>query len=177
MNRKLDEGLVQVYTGDGKGKTTAAIGLAIRALGRDFKIYIGQFLKTSDFGEHKALARFDDKIKIEQFGSGKFHVKEQTSKEEIERAKKGLQKIKEAMLSGDYDIVIADEICVAHYFDLLNLDHLMDLIEIKPQNVEVVLTGRKAPEKLLERADLVTEMKEIKHPYQKGVEARTGIEK
>ncbi len=177
MTSGLGKGLVEVYTGDGKGKTTAAIGLAIRAIGRDLKIYIGQFMKTSDYGEHKALARFDDGIVIEQFGSGNFHFKEEPSKEEIERAKEGLEKIKEALLSGNYDIVIADEICVAYYFDLLKLEHLIDLIEIKPKNVELVFTGRKAPEELIDLADLVTEMKEIKHPYKKGIEARKGIEK
>ncbi len=177
MSEKLDKGLVEVYTGDGKGKTTAAIGLAIRAVGRDFKVYIGQFMKTSDHGEHKALKMFEDNITIEQFGSRKFHVKEEPSKEEIKRAKEGLEKIKEAMLSGDYDIVIADEICVAYHFDLLRLEHLIDLVEIKPKNVELVFTGRKAPEELIDDADLVTEMKEIKHPYKKGIEARKGIEK
>jgi len=177
MTGKLEKGLVEVYTGDGKGKTTAAVGLSIRAVGRDFKVYIGQFMKTSDYGEHKALSRFEDKITIEHFGSGGFHVKEEPSKEEIERAKEGLGKIKEALLSGDYDVVIADEICVAYYFDLLRLEHLIDLVEIKPKNVELVFTGRKAPEELIEQADLVTEMKEIKHPYKKGIEARKGIEK
>ncbi|MBS3790096.1 MAG: cob(I)yrinic acid a,c-diamide adenosyltransferase [Candidatus Thermoplasmatota archaeon] len=177
MSEKLDKGLVQVYTGDGKGKTTAAIGLAIRAVGRDFKVYIGQFMKTLDFGEHKALARFEDKITIEQFGSGEFHVEETPSEEEIERAEKGVEKIRESILSGDYDIVIADEICVAYHFGLLGLEHLMDLIDIKPDDVELLFTGRKAPEELIEGADLVTEMKEIKHPYKRGIKARRGIEK
>jgi len=177
MSGKLEKGLVEVYTGDGKGKTTAAIGLAMRAVGRDFKVYIGQFMKTSDFGEHETLSKFKDKIKIEQYGSEKFHVKDEPSKEEIERAKEGLEKIKKAIVSEDYDIVIADEICVAYHFDLLRLENLIDLVEIKPKNVELVFTGRKAPKELIEQADLVTEMKEIKHPYKQGIEARKGIEK
>ncbi|MEF8831978.1 MAG: cob(I)yrinic acid a,c-diamide adenosyltransferase [Candidatus Thermoplasmatota archaeon] len=177
MTEGLDKGLVQVYTGDGKGKTTAAIGLAVRAVGRGFKIYIGQFMKTPDYGEHKALERFSDQIDMEQYGSGDFHLEEDPKEEEKREAREGLKKISEAMLSGDYDIVIADEICVAYHFSLLKLEDMMELVENKPDDVELIFTGRKAPEELLERADLVTEMKEIKHPYQEGIEARDGIEK
>lgn len=176
LTTKLNQGLVQVYTGDGKGKTTAAIGLAVRAAGRDFDIYIGQFMKTADFGEHKALEKFSDLISIEQYGNGGFHLDEGPTEEEKKEAEKGLEKLRKAILSEDYEIVIADEICVAHHFDLLKLDDMMELIDDKPKDVELVFTGRKAPEELIERADLVTEMKEIKHPYQEGVEAREGIE-
>jgi len=177
LSKGLKRGLVQVYTGEGKGKTTAAIGLAVRAVGRDLRVYIGQFMKTPDYGEHKALERFDDKITVEQFGSGEFHVDGSPSEDEKKNAEEGLEKVKDAILSGDYDIVIADEICVAYHFDLLRLEHLIDLTEIKPDDVELIFTGRKAPEKLIEKADLVTEMEEIKHPYQEGIEARIGIEK
>ncbi|MFP4001011.1 MAG: cob(I)yrinic acid a,c-diamide adenosyltransferase [Thermoplasmata archaeon] len=176
MNGGLDKGLVQVYTGDGKGKTTAAIGLAIRAIGRGFKVYIGQFMKTPGFGEHEALEKFSEHLRMEQFGSSGFHLDGGPSEEEKKEAKEGLNKIREAMLSGDFDIVIADEVCVAHHFELLNLDDLIGLIDDKPEDVELVLTGRKAPEDLIDRADLVTEMKEVKHPYQEGIEARKGIE-
>ncbi|MFW6048317.1 MAG: cob(I)yrinic acid a,c-diamide adenosyltransferase, partial [Candidatus Natronoplasma sp.] len=134
-------------------------------------------MKTSDHGEHKALAEFKDNITVEQFGSGEFHVDSPPNEEEKRRAEEGLEKVKDALLSGNYDIVIADEICVAYHFELLRLEQLMHLTEIKPDDVELIFTGRKAPEKLIEKADLVTEMKEIKHPYQEGIEARTGIEK
>lgn len=177
MTSKLDQGLVQIYTGDGKGKTTASLGLALRAAGRDFNIYIGQFMKISDFGEHKALERFSDLITVEQYGSGRFHTEGTLNEEEMRNAKEGLKKIKEALRSKEYEIVIADEICVAYHFDLLDLEDLIDLIDVKPSNVELVLTGRKAPKKLIEMADLVTEMKEVKHPYQQGIKAREGIEK
>lgn len=177
MTGRLKKGLVQIYTGDGKGKTTAAIGLAVRAAGRELKVYLGQFMKTRGYGEHEALKRFSDRITIEQFGSGKFHIEGDPDEEEIEKTKKGLEKLREALLSGEHDIVIADEICVAYHFDLLDLEDIIDLVESRPKNVELVLTGRKAPEELIERSDLVTEMKEIKHPYKKGVEARDGIEK
>ncbi len=176
VSAELEKGLVQIYTGDGKGKTTAAIGLAIRAAGRDLNIFIGQFMKTPDYGEHKALERFSDQISMEQYGTKGFHMDEGPTEKEKEKAEEGLEKIREAMLSQDYDIVIADEICVAYHFDLLKLEDLINLIEDRPENVELVLTGRKAPEKLIEKADLVTEMKEIKHPYQEGIEARKGIE-
>lgn len=169
--------MVQIYTGDGKGKTTAAIGLAVRAAGRGLEVYIGQFMKSGVYGEHMALKKMEDKITVEQFGSGNFQFEKDPPQEEIDKAKKGLQKIKKMMTSGNYDIVIADEICVAHHFGLLGLDEILDLIDQRPDNVELVLTGRKAPEKVIEKADLVTEMKEVKHPYRKGISARTGIEK
>lgn len=177
LTGRLEKGLVQIYTGDGKGKTTAAIGLAVRSVGRDLKVYLGQFMKCSEHGEHKALKRFSDGITLEQFGSGKFQIGGKPDKEEKEKAKKGLDKVKEALVSKEYYIVIADEICVAHHFGLLELEDILELFESRPENVELVLTGRKASEELIERADLVTEMKEIKHPYQKGVEAREGIER
>jgi len=176
LTSKLDQGLVQIYTGDGKGKTTASIGLAVRAAGRDFKTYIGQFMKTREYGEHEALERFSDLITIEQYGTGEFHFEDVQSEEEKRKAKEGLKDIQDAMLSEDYDIVIADEICVANHFDLLELQDLIELIENKPNNVELIFTGRKAHQELIEKADLVTEMKEIKHPYQKGIDARKGIE-
>ncbi len=176
MSLKLEKGLVQIYTGDGKGKTTASLGLALRAAGRNFRIYIGQFMKNSGFGEHKALEKFSDQITVEQFGSGKYHTEGGPTEEELKSAEEGLRKVREAMLSKEYDMIIADEICVAQHFDLLSSKDIIDLIEVKPNEVELVLTGRKASEELIERADLVTEMKEIKHPYQEGVEAREGIE-
>ncbi len=177
MTGRLKKGLVQVYTGDGKGKTTAAIGLAVRAVGRDLKVYMGQFMKSGDYGEQITLKKMKDNIHIEQFGSGRFQFEKEPPQEEVDEAEKGIQKIKKMMISGEYDLVIADEICVAHHFGLLDLDKILHLIDERPEKVELVLTGRKAPEELIERADLVTEMKEVKHPYKEGVEARVGIEK
>ncbi len=176
MSAELDKGLVQVYTGNGKGKTTAAIGLAVRAAGRDLNIYIGQFMKSPGYGEHNSLKELSERITVEQLGKEGFHVEDSPDEEDIKRAREGLEKIKKAMRSGDYDIVIADEICVAHYFDLLNLEDLKELIGNKPGKVELVFTGRKAPEEIIEMADLVTEMKDIKHPFEEGIEAREGIE-
>ncbi|MEF8874619.1 MAG: cob(I)yrinic acid a,c-diamide adenosyltransferase [Candidatus Thermoplasmatota archaeon] len=176
MDDEKGQGLIQVYTGDGKGKTTAAIGLAIRAAGRGLNIYIGQFMKGSEYGEQIALGRFDERITLEQYGEEGLHVTDSPSEKEIRMAKDGLRKVKEALDSGEFDVVIADEICVAHHFDLLSLDDLIDLEEGKPEDVELILTGRKAPEEVIDLASLVTEMKEIKHPYQEGIEAREGIE-
>ncbi|MFP3871782.1 MAG: cob(I)yrinic acid a,c-diamide adenosyltransferase [Candidatus Natronoplasma sp.] len=176
MSEKKGPGLFQVYTGDGKGKTTAAIGLAVRAAGRDLNIYFGQFMKGTEYGEQIALERFDEEITLEQYGEEGLHVTDSPSEEEIKMAKRGLQKIKDALNSGKFDVVIADEICVAHHFNLLSLEELVDLVEDAPEGVELVFTGRKAPEEIIELADLVTEMKEIKHPYQEGIEARKGIE-
>ncbi len=177
LTGRLEEGLVQVYTGDGKGKTTAAIGLAVRAAGRELDVYIGQFMKTGDYGEHIALEKLEDKIEVERFGEGTFQVEGEPSEEKVRKAQEGLREIKTKMKSGDYDVIIADEICVAHHFDLLSLESLIELISERPKRVELVFTGRKAPDEVIEKADLVTEMKEIKHPYQEGIEAREGIER
>ncbi|MBS3816591.1 MAG: cob(I)yrinic acid a,c-diamide adenosyltransferase [Candidatus Thermoplasmatota archaeon] len=177
LTGKLEDGLVQVYTGDGKGKTTAALGLAVRAAGRDLDIFIGQFMKSGNYGEHIALRRLQDHIRIEQFGDGDFQLKGEPSEKQVKKAKEGLRKIREEMKSRDHDMIIADEMCVAHHFDLLSLESIIELLSDKPEEVELIFTGRKAPDEVIERADLVTEMKEIKHPYQKGIEAREGIER
>lgn len=176
MQPKIKNGMVQIYTGNGKGKTTAALGLALRAAGRDACTYIGQFLKGMHYGELDALSRFEGLITVEQFGrDGFIHVKGPTDKD-IEMARAGLEKVRSALTSGDYDIVVADEIFVAMHFKLLTIEEVLELIDIRPECVELVMTGRKAPQELIERADLVTEMREIKHPYQKGINARECIE-
>ncbi len=178
MGKKLDKGYVQVYTGNGKGKTTAALGLTLRAVGAGLKVYIAQFLKGREYSEIKAIEeRLSDLVTVEQFGTPKFVHSGSMSDEDIELAKKGLQKAKEAMLSGEYDIVILEEANVAAYLGLLSVEDLLELIKEKPDDVELVFTGRYAPDELIEAADLVTEMKEIKHYYTKGVMARVGIEK
>ena len=171
-------GYIQLYTGNGKGKTTAALGLALRAAGHGLKTYIGQFLKGQAYGELEAARRLAPLITIEQFGrSGFIHVTENPEDEDIGRAKRGLEKCLRAMLSGKYRLVVLDEICVALHFRLLGEKEVHDFLAQKPGDVEVVLTGRYAPPYLLRRADLVTEMKEKKHYFAKGVRARAGIEK
>ncbi len=173
---KTRRGYVQVYTGDGKGKTTAAIGLAVRATGAGLKVYIAQFIKQGDYSEIKALKKFGDMISIEQFGLGRF-VEGKPSKEDIDTARNGLQKAKQIMLSNDYDVVILDEANVALDLGLFSQQELLDVIIAKPDHVEIIITGRRASARILDYADLVTEMKPVKHYYEKGVAARTGIEK
>jgi cob(I)alamin adenosyltransferase len=174
---QLNRGYVQIYTGNGKGKTTAAIGQAVRAAGFGFKTYIAQFMKEYPYNELNSLKHLSNWITIEQFGGDDFvYKKELPDKKELVKAKKGLQSAKNKMLSGMYDLIILDEAIVAIYFKLLQTDELDDIIKQKPENVELILTGRYCPDGLLELADLVTEMKEVKHYYQKGVKSRRGIE-
>lgn len=169
---------MQVYTGNGKGKTTAALGLAIRAVGADFKVYIGQFIKDFDYSEILALKTFENHIYIEQYGQGHGFVHSSTDKtNHIAAAREGLQLAEKALKSGLYDMIILDEINVALSLDLLEVSDVMNLIEQKPESTELILTGRNAHEEILKRADLVTEMKEVKHYYNNGVMSRLGIEK
>jgi cob(I)alamin adenosyltransferase len=171
------KGYVQVYTGDGKGKTTAALGLAIRAVGAGYKVFIGQFIKMGEYSEIKALKeRVSDMVTIEQFGSGRF-VKGTPTPEQIELARKGIERIQSVMVSGEFQVIILEEANIAVSLGLLSSEQLLALIDTKPKNVELVFTGRNAPDFLMNKADLVTEMKEIKHYFKKGVRARTGIEK
>ena len=168
-------GMVHLYTGNGKGKTTAAFGLAVRAAGRGYKTFIGQFLKGVEYGELKIEEFTGGLVKVRQFGKKSFvHA---ITDEDVKLAEKGFEECKKAVFSGDYHIVVFDEINVALYFKLLPVEKVVDLIKNRPKNVEIVLTGRYAPEELIELADLITEMKEIKHYYQKGIEAREGIER
>ena len=172
----MNKGYIQVYTGDGKGKTTAALGLALRAAGAGLKVYIGQFMKTGAYSEIHALKRFSDLITIEQFGTGKF-VKAPPAPEDIEAARSGLEKARGAMGSGQYQLIILEEANVAVNFGLFSVEELLNLIADKPEAVEMVITGRGAHPEIIHRADLVTEMKSVKHYFDKGVTARTGIEK
>lgn len=171
-------GYIQVYTGNGKGKTTAALGLALRAAGHGIKTYFCQFLKGQDYGELSAVQELSPFITIEQFGrKGFIHVTENPDKEDIERAQKGLQKCYKMMESRKYRIIVLDEINVAVHFNLFTEKEIHDFLDKKPEEIELILTGRYAPESFIDRADLVTEMKEIKHYYKKGIQARKGIEK
>jgi len=170
------EGYVQVYTGNGKGKTTAALGLALRATGAGLKVYIAQFAKGDDCSELHALANLWDLITLKQFGRGGF-IRGKPTDEDIRAARDGLAQARDALISGHYDVVILDEANIATHFGLFPAEDLLDLIEARPANVELVITGRNADGRVIERADLVTEMVEVKHYYQKGVAARKGIEK
>jgi len=172
------KGHIQVYTGDGKGKTTAALGLALRAAGYKYKVYIGQFLKGQEYGELLSAKKLQPYITIEQFGrKGFIHVTKDPDEEDIKRARRGLKKCREAMLSRKYRIIVLDEINVAVDFNLLTEEEIHKFLDKRPEDVEIILTGRYAPPSFLKRADLVTEMKAKKHYYKKGVRAREGIEK
>ncbi len=177
MTGHLKKGYVQIYTGNGKGKTTAALGLAMRAAGNEMRVFIGQFMKGQDYGELKAAARLEPFLTIEQFGQPTFVHVDKATEEDIRLAQEGLARCREAMKSGRYDIVILDEVNVAIFFKLVTTEQLLELLKEKPEQVELVLTGRYAPRELIEKADLVTEMQEIKHYYAQGVVARKGIEK
>ena len=170
------KGYVQVYTGNGKGKTTASIGLSIRAAGAGLKVYIAQFIKIGNYSEIKALKKFSDLITVEQFGLGRF-IKGKPSEEGIKAARAGIEKVKSLTVSRDYDIIILEEANVAAKCGLISVTDILDMISSKPENMELVITGRGADPEVVEKADLVTEMKEIKHYFRKGVPAREGIEK
>lgn len=172
----MEKGYIQVYTGDGKGKTTAALGLALRAAGHGLRTYIGQFMKGWPYGELEALRGFPH-ITIEQYGNFRCIRREEVTPEDVARARQGLERAREAMLSGQYDIVVLDEVNVAIWFGLLTVEEVLAFLDQRPDGVEVVMTGRRAPQELIDRADLVTEMREVKHYYQAGVPARTGIER
>ena len=170
------KGYIQVYTGDGKGKTTAAFGLALRAAGAGLKVYIAQFVKGMKYSELNSLAKLSEFITIKQYGRDCFIFRE-PEKEDIQGAQKGLKEVKEIMCSGKYQMIILDEANIATYYNLFSVEALIDFIQAKPEEVELIITGRKADPRVIEAADLVTEMKEIKHYYQKSVQARDGIEK
>jgi len=173
---RLEKGLVQVYTGDGKGKTSAAFGLALRAIGRGLKVYVIQFIKGGfDYGELHVVDKLAD-MKLEAFGRGKFITEVSPSGEDAKLAQKALKLATKVVKEGEYDIVILDEANVALNMKLIKIDDVLKLIKTKPKHVELILTGRNAPPKLIEVADLVTEMREVKHPYMKGVQPRKGIE-
>jgi cob(I)alamin adenosyltransferase len=170
------QGYVQVYTGDGKGKTTAALGLALRASGWGLRTYIGQFMKGQDYGELRAL-RDHPYITIEQYGDVRCIRREEVTPAHVEQARRGLERADAALRSGEYDIVVLDEVNVSVWFGLLELEQVEAFLDRRPPSVEVILTGRRAPQALIERADLVTEMREVKHYYVQGVVARQGIER
>ena len=168
-------GLVQVYTGAGKGKTTAALGLACRAAGQGLSVLIVQFMKGVAYGELSALRKLEN-ITIVQFGEPHWVHPSEIRQEDKDQARRGLDYAERAVFGGEYQLVVLDEVNVALSYKLLPVESVVDLIRRKPANVELVLTGRGAPKQVLELADLVTKMVEVKHPYHKGVLARRGIE-
>ena len=170
------KGYVQVYTGDGKGKTTAAFGLALRAAGAGFRVFIAQFVKKMKYCELKSLKKFEDIITVKQYGREDF-IRDKANQEDINLARKGLKEVADIINAGEYQLVILDEANVATHFNLFTPQELLDIINSKPEHVELVITGRNANPLIIEKADLVTEMREIKHYYHKGIKARTGIEK
>ncbi|MBU0611353.1 MAG: cob(I)yrinic acid a,c-diamide adenosyltransferase [Armatimonadetes bacterium] len=171
----LKTGQVQVYTGDGKGKTTAALGLALRAAGAGLRVFFGQFCKGREVAEHAGLALLGDRVTIRHTGSRAFITGPPTA-EDVAAAGDMLAELREALQSGEYSVVIADELNVALDLGLVTLDQVHELLDVRPPQVELVITGRNAPSELIQRADLVTEMLPLKHPYDEGLQARRGIE-
>ena len=173
----MDKGYVQIYTGDGKGKSTAAVGLAMRAVGAGLKVYIGQFIKDMEYGEIALIRERVPEITVELYGSGEGCIfGRESNAQDVENAKAGCERAKAALISGEYDVVILDEITIPVSMGVLSENAVLDLIDNRPENVELIITGRRATEKILDAADLVSDMKEVKHYYDKGVLSRKGIE-
>lgn len=172
---KTGLGMVHVITGEGRGKTTAALGLALRAIGRGLKAYIIQFMKGFEYGEVLAAKKLES-LEVKQFGRAEFVSKKKPEKIDIVYAVEALKHARKVTNSEEYDIVVLDEINVALDFKLVEIDEVVKLIKEKPINVELVLTGRNAPKELIELADYVSDVKDIKHPYKEGVKARKGID-
>ena len=167
---------MQVYTGNGKGKTTAALGLTLRAVGAGLRVYLAQFIKNKAYSEIKALKQFPRQVVIEQFGTGML-PRGKPPAEAIELARKGLARIGEALRSNRYQVVILEEANVAAHRGLFTVQDLLALVAARPEAVEMVITGRYAAPEVIEAAHLVTEMREVKHYIHQGVTARKGIEK
>lgn len=166
---------IHVYTGNGKGKTTAAFGLALRTVGAGMKVFIGQFVKGKAYNENLAVGRYLKNITVKQYGLGCFIV-DTPSNDDIKAAGKGLDEMRKIIEAGKHELVILDEVNIALYYQLIDVNQLIEIMKNKPEHVELVLTGRYAPQQIIDMADLVTEMKEVKHYYQQGIEARKGIE-
>jgi cob(I)alamin adenosyltransferase len=173
----LEQAYLQVYTGNGKGKTTAALGQALRAAGAGLRVYILQLMKEYPYSELRSLEPLADRITLEQAGDDAFVYRRQPpAPEEKDAAKRALDRARDLMTSGAYDMVVLDEACVAVHFGLLAATDILEVMDARPAHVELVLTGRYCTDAILDRADLVTEMREIRHYYARGVLARKGIE-
>lgn len=177
--KQKKKGLLIVYTGNGKGKTTAALGMCVRAVGYDWKVHIVQFVKGSwKYGELKGIKRLEPNVELTTVGEGFVGIVDDTKdfEEHLAAAKEGLKSAIEIIKSGKYNIVILDELNVAHQLGLVSTEDIEELIAARPPEQHLVITGRDAPKWLIEKADLVTEMKEIKHPFQKGILAQKGVD-
>ena len=171
----MKKGFIQIYTGSGKGKTTAAIGLGLRAVGAGFKVHMVQFMKGRRYSEIDGIEQLTN-FTVSQHGRDEFVNKKNPEKIDIDMAQDGFKFAKKIINENKYDIIILDEINVAIDFNLINLEEVLQLIEKKPEPLELIFTGRYAHSELIKKADLVTEMLEIKHPYQKGILSRKGID-
>jgi cob(I)alamin adenosyltransferase len=171
-----ERGLIQIYTGHGKGKTTAALGQAMRAAGQGLKVYIIQFMKGWPYYGELDTVGHHPNITLKQFGRPDYVDKEKPEPQDVRMAEEALEHARDIVMSGRYDLVILDEINVALEWKLISLEDVLSLLDQKPEGVELILTGRYAHPEVIARADLVTEMHEIKHPYQKGIISRRGIE-
>lgn len=177
MAEERKKGLIIVHTGPGKGKTTAALGLAFRAVGSGLKVLMVQFIKGSwHYGELDAAAAFGERFVIRPMGRGFVKLGGELNPKDKRAAEEAWSFAREKIFSGEYDMIVLDEINYALNYGLLPLEPVVDALKQKPEMVHVILTGRNAPSSIVELADLVTEMREIKHPYQKGIEAQRGIE-
>jgi len=176
MGGKREKGMIQVYTGDGKGKTTAALGLALRAVGQGFKVLVVQFLKSRDTGERRAAERLAPDLVWRVFGLPGFAKLKSPSPEILALLREGWEYAKEAILSGEYRVVVLDEINLVLAYGHLPWEEVRQVLLARPEPVEVVLTGRQAPPELLQLADLITDFHAVKHYYEAGVPARRGIE-
>jgi len=175
-DKPFTKGLVEIFTGSGKGKTSAALGVILRALGHGLRVHIIFFMKGNfPYGERNMLPQLPN-VSFQSFGHEHFVDPQNVKVEEREQASEALQAARAAIDSGKFDLVVLDEVNVAVAWKLIEVEDLLKLIDEKPQNVELILTGRHADQRLIERADLVTEMVEVKHPYQKGIKSRKGIE-
>ena len=175
----LEKGYIHIYTGDGKGKTTASLGLAIRAVGNGLKVLVLQFLKGKEeyTGEREIAVRLAPELEIRPCGLPGFIDLKNIPDEAYDTARSALSEARQEISSGNWDVVVLDEINTATHFGLLEAGEVVRLMDTKPHGVELIMTGRYAPQEFIERADLVTEMREVKHYFNEGVKARKGIEK
>ena len=175
-DKPFGKGLVDLFTGDGKGKTTAALGIVLRAVAHDLKVYIVYFMKGGyPYGEQQVFSRMPN-VDFSVFGFERLTDPDNIKPEEIEQAEKALAKAREVIASRRYDVVILDEVNVASGWKLIDVEDVLELVRDKPDGMELILTGRYADQRLIDAADLVTEMRKIKHPYDQGVRARKGID-
>ena len=171
-----NSGLVEIFTGNGKGKTSAALGVVLRALGHEMRVHIIYFMKGDyPYGERSILTLLPG-VTFQSFGFTEFCDPANVTEQEKEQARQGLEAARQAVMGGEYDLVVLDEMNIAVAWKLLDIDDVIRLIDEKPEGVNLILTGRHADQRLIERADLVTDMTEVKHPFHQGIKARRGID-